>query len=466
MRKILIVAFEQIKQLVWHWSFIIVALYPAWMVLFFGVVGGVVFGLTQLESKEEALPAPGIVITNNVEFDKAVGVVDRAGLIEYVPPDASPEKLAFYADTAAAQTAMERGEIAGYYEIPGDFVERGAVNYFSSDNVQFTATDAAIKTLLVINLAHADGEAAGRRAAAPITFVEQTLPVASQSPRVPDSFSLRDIGALISMFLLMTLLTGRIVETTMAQMARERDGRVLEVVLGAVSPFQLFAGKYIGLTAVGLFDIAAWIVQVWVMGGLGSEWYEMQSGQSLNMLEQITGATGSLPGAATAFGGSMFESLLDSPQGIILLIGLILLGGYLTCMALAMVLGSLVNDPRQASRLEMLLVNSVSLSVLAAGGALVDRDGAWAVFLSLCPITSPVMMPVRLLVAQVQAWEIGLCFALLAGWALLLVWASAKLFQAQLLLNTQPLTTIAWRSVRRLMGLAAWRNSSSARPRE
>ncbi|HLF02490.1 MAG TPA: ABC transporter permease, partial [Anaerolineales bacterium] len=396
----------------------------------------------------------------------AVGIVDRAGLIEHIPPDVSPEKLVSYPDTAAAQAAVDRGEIAGYYEIPGDFIERGAVSYFSSDNVQFTATDQAIKTLLVINLARADGEAAGRRVAVPAAFVEQTLPVTVQPPGVPDSFSLRDIGALISLFFLMTLLTGRIVETTMAQMARERDGRVLEVVLGAVSPFQLFAGKYIGLTLVGLFDIVLWIVQVWMMGGLGSEWYEMRSGQSLNMLEQITGTTGPLPGAATAFGGSIFESLLDSPQGIISLIGLILLGGYLTCMALAMVLGSLVNDPRQASRVEMLLVNSVSLSVLAAGGALVDRDGGWAVFLSLCPITSPVMMPVRLLVAQVQGWEIVLSFALLAGWAGLLVWASAKLFQAQLLLSTQPLTTLVWRGARRFMGLAASRSSSSARPRE
>ncbi len=57
----------------------------------------------------------------------AQGYVDQAGLIEELPPDVPPQALVGFASLDAAAAALERGDISGYYVIPQDYVDTGAL---------------------------------------------------------------------------------------------------------------------------------------------------------------------------------------------------------------------------------------------------------------------------------------------------------------------------------------------------
>ena len=459
MRKILIVAFQQIKQIVWHWSFLLLLLFPLIYLVTLGVTAIVIASvvsaiqLAHLEF-EESPPAPGVVITNTVEFDTPVGLVDEAGLIVSIPDDIASENLTQYSSAAAAQAAIQRGEIAGYYQIPPDFLDSGFVNFISRDNTQFTATDQAIKTLLVINLARADSEAAGRRAVESASIVMEILPTDREPPPGgPAPLSFRDLGALGSiLFLAMTFGSGTMT-IVMAQVAREGNRGAMEMMLETVSPLQLLAGKYIGLILISSMGIGLWVAQGWLIARGSLTLTRLPSVQSFDSPRQIEmeGDEREQRLQALVKGIQSLDFNLEArtSPNLYLQVGLTMLGASLSYTGVAVVFGAIVNDYRQSSRLEGLLGYFVALSGAFAAGGLANRGGPWAIFLSLCPLTSPVSLPVRLLTAQVADWEVLLSFGLSVGWASLLVWVAAKLFQARLLLEQASVKALVWQWARR-----------------
>ena len=62
-----------------------------------------------------------------------------------------------------------------------------------------------------------------------------------------------------------------------------------------------------------------------------------------------------------------------------------------------------------------------------------NPDGPLAFWCSLIPLTSPVVMMVRL-PFDVPMWQIVLSLALLYGTALLIVWLSAKIYRVGILM--------------------------------
>jgi len=450
MRKTFIIAFHQFKLLALHWSFLFTLLTPFILVLFGGVYSAILGWAASLQQPPDSLPAPNVVIISPVAEGKALGIVDAAGLIVTIPLDLTPDKLILYSSEDEAAAAITANTIAGYYLIPADYLERGVVTYKSFDTVQFAVTDDAIRQLLVINLARAEGEAVGRRLAAPVAFDSVNLPLAGvPPPNTPDPIQITDIGLAfgVSLFILFTI--GNACNLFLSQMARERQGRVIEAVLGSVSSRQLLTGKYLGLAAVGLLETLSWGVWVRLFAATG----ELLGGGSL--ADQIN-AIGSRPaeqpiavhglpvessGLLTA---TSFNPLLHTPTGLFLLCGLILIGGYLAYMAMATVFGALTQDTRQASRINSILSGLVQAPMLVILIVLSDRDGWLATAFSLFPLTSPLVMTVRILTSPVPVWQILLAFGLLIGWAALMLRIAARLFQARLLLTETPLLKLRW----------------------
>ena len=59
----------------------------------------------------------------------AEGYVDPGGLIKSLPPNVPEGWLMPFADEAAAQQALEAGDIGGYYVIAADYLQSGDVTY-------------------------------------------------------------------------------------------------------------------------------------------------------------------------------------------------------------------------------------------------------------------------------------------------------------------------------------------------
>jgi ABC-2 type transport system permease protein len=198
----------------------------------------------------------------------------------------------------------------------------------------------------------------------------------------------------------------------------EKSSRVMEVVLNAATPFQLLAGKVVGVGAVALTQYAAIVV----VGAL-----------ALILQNPIAAVVLGEEGTATA----LPEGLT---LGLLFMFGVYGILGFLMYASLFAAAGSLV------SRQEDVNTVILPMTLLSTGGYLVgiyaaigllDIKAGWIVVLSQIPLFSPFMMLGRLATNEAAPWEffvsVGLLVVFIAG----ALWLAARIYAAGVLLYGQ-----------------------------
>ncbi len=160
----------------------------------------------------------------------------------------------------------------------------------------------------------------------------------------------------------------------------EKSTRVVELLLSAIRPRQLLAGKVIGIGLLGL-------------------------GQLI-----LIGLCGVIIGAASG--------QLDVNGDVVAAVGVVmlwfLLGFALYSCAFA-VAGALVPRQEEIQAVTAPLTILILASFFLSFGALDDPSSTLARVLSLIPPSAPMVMPVRLIAGNVPAWEVVLSIALTAA---------------------------------------------------
>jgi ABC-2 type transport system permease protein len=197
--------------------------------------------------------------------------------------------------------------------------------------------------------------------------------------------------------------------------ANEANDRTLEIMLTSVSPFQFVSGKLLGLLAVGLTQIGTWAAAILALG-LG-----------VTLLLDIN-----------------FLATLFSWEHLGLMLN-ILLATYLMDQILAAAMG-LLRVSGGAGNLLFSTINGIVGISLIYAAYFVPRnpDTPLAVVASLFPLTSPLVLPIRVVVSQVPPWQIGLSLLFLWGTNLLGVFWLRNLLRANLIANKNPFNMRDW----------------------
>lgn len=348
------------------------------------------------------------------------GYVDRAGLIETIPQDLPAGVLISYATEDEAQIALADETIQAYYIIPQDYIESGELIYVHPDPSP-SRTDSQewiMKLTLALNLLEGD-QALAAKVWNPMNLHATNLAPETQAPAYGEEDCSKpghscDSNALVNMlpmimvilfFVLINVSSGMLI----GSVTTEKKNRVIEIMTASVRPRELFAGKIIGLGIAGLLQSAAWIGTIYALMKLG-------------------GGTLGLP-----------EELEISPS--ILTWGIVyFLLGYAIYASLMAGAGALVPDPKAATSAQWLVIIPLMLGYLIVVTPIGQNDphGPLATGLSLFPLTAPVAMIMRLTIGGVPFWQLALGAVLMALTAVLIVRASARMFQAQNLLSGQP----------------------------
>ena len=210
----------------------------------------------------------------------------------------------------------------------------------------------------------------------------------------------------------------------------EKVSRVAEVMISSVKPFQLMMGKIIGIGAVGLTQFVLWIVLLVIGTTLfGTAMSPGDMPQLANMPEQAR---------SVEVAGAMQKVVeqLNFP----LLIGAFLfyfIFGYLFYAALFAAVGSAVNeDPQDAQAMMFPITIPIIFSIIAMTSAIGNPTGSLAVWCSIIPFTSPIIMMARLPfgLGTVAWWELALSVICLLGGFLATTWLSAKIYRIGILM--------------------------------
>ena len=209
----------------------------------------------------------------------------------------------------------------------------------------------------------------------------------------------------------------------------EKSSRMMEIILAAASPFQLLAGKVLGVSAAALLQFAAMfavvIVALLAEGQVASIVLGESGGLSL--------PTGLTPSLLVAF--SVFFVL-----------------GFLLYAVLFAAAGSLVSRQEDVDQIvtPMILVATAGyLIAMYTSIGLVDPTAPWVVALSWVPFLSPYMMVSRLNAGNAGLLEVGFAVLLLMATIVLAVWVASRIYAAGVLMYGQkPSLRGMWKAAR------------------
>ena len=225
----------------------------------------------------------------------------------------------------------------------------------------------------------------------------------------------------------------------------EKTNRIIEVIISSVKPFQLMMGKITGIGLVGLTQFLLWVILTGIIVtiGLSSFSSKIKPGAATEQLmqSQAKGMTAmQLPNAAdsTKVTGEQSNEVINAIESIDfpIMIGMFLfffLFGYLLYAALFAAVGSAVDSEADTQQFMLPLTVPLILSIVMAQYVIQEPQGPVAFWFSIIPLTSPVIMMIRIPFG-VPYPQIILSMTLLVGGFLGATWLAAKIYRTGILM--------------------------------
>jgi ABC-2 type transport system permease protein len=214
----------------------------------------------------------------------------------------------------------------------------------------------------------------------------------------------------------------------------EKTNRIVEVIISSVKPFQLLLGKIIGVASVGLAQFLLWVILTTaIYTGIGGFFNLSSRFQGMNQAVVSENGMAQNP---------MPENMADIMQSIASLdIPLILfsflfyfLGGYFLYGALFAAVGSAADNDTDTQQFMLPITIPLIFSIMSLNVVLKDPDGSFAIWLSMIPFTSPVIMMMRIPFG-VPFYQLLLSMLLLVGGFLFTTWVAGKIYRIGILVH-------------------------------
>lgn len=226
----------------------------------------------------------------------------------------------------------------------------------------------------------------------------------------------------------------------MQSVMEEKTNRIVELMVSSVKPFQLMMGKIIGIACVGFVQLAIWGVMIVILMFGTASLFGLSVGDSQQLAMGANvgiGAAGpdmAATMAATSDSQQMLNAILNLPFAeLTVCFVLYFVGGYLLYASFFAAVGASVNEQEDSSQFLMPMMLIMVFGLYAALGSAENTNGPLAMWTSIIPLTSPIVMMVRIPFG-VPMWQEILSLGILYGTALLFVWLSGRIYRVGILM--------------------------------
>lgn len=217
----------------------------------------------------------------------------------------------------------------------------------------------------------------------------------------------------------------------MRSVMEEKTSRIVEVMISSVKPFQLMMGKIIGVGAVGLTQLAIWLILFPVIFLVSSLFFGMDPAQ----IEASTTAGQIDPEETQAMVIQVMDELARLNWWVIIpLFIAYFLGGYFIYASLFAAVGSAMGDDLgEGQSLTIPITIPVLLAFYIMIASIEAPNSSLAVWSSIFPLFSPIVMAARI-PYEPPVWQLILSMVLLIGTAVGLVWLSGRIYRVGILM--------------------------------
>jgi ABC-2 type transport system permease protein len=301
-----------------------------------------------------------------------------------------------------------RGELDGYLVIPADILGARRAEYYGRNAGDlFTRAQLEEKLARSVNeqrLSEAGvaqellREVSGRLRLNAIKVSERGEEKESEAA----FFFVLGVGFLI---FIMVLMYGG---TILSAVVEEKETRVAEMLFSSVRAFPLMLGKLIGVSLVALTQFAVWgiLVGAFLLFGV----------------------------SALAGQGGVGAGLPNIGAGAVVYFLLFFLLGYFVYATVYALIGAVVTTQEESQPFVLLAVFPLLVAFYLVFPVLRAPDSALAFWASLLPLTSPVVMLVRIVTRTPPLWQIVLSLGIGFGTVVLLVWVAARVYRVGMLM--------------------------------
>ncbi|MFZ0957108.1 MAG: ABC transporter permease [Candidatus Sulfotelmatobacter sp.] len=379
-------------------------------VLLPAIVGGAFFIPAKLSSMKSSKTQHLVVVTSDLKFgeivrqqllpsaktddekasadktkedkdDKDVDDDDKSSNNYIIDVDSTPTE----AERTALQNRVTSGDIDGYLWLSDDAVNARKITYEGRESSGFTEkswlSGQLDRAILLRELA--------QRGVSGDQADVLLKPVKLEMVRLKGGHETKanDKGMFFAILIMVMLLYMAVIfygVSVMRAVLEEKNSRVMEVLLSSATSTELMAGKLIGVGAVGLTQIGIWIAMA-----------------SVYVLPAL---------AASASAGEIHIAPLT-----LVAFALFFLLGYLLYSSVYAAVGAVITSEQEGQQLQFIILLPLILAVFMMGPVMRAPDSPIAVWTSMVPFFSPILMYVRIAIQPPPAWQIALSLLLLVA---------------------------------------------------
>uniref|UniRef100_UPI00402511C6 ABC transporter permease n=1 Tax=Prevotella sp. TaxID=59823 RepID=UPI00402511C6 len=216
----------------------------------------------------------------------------------------------------------------------------------------------------------------------------------------------------------------------MQSVIEEKTNRIMELLVSSVKPFQLMMGKIIGVMLVGIAQMALWGVMLSIIMTVASVGFGVSQAQSIAAGQPMPSPTMNMSQDTQ----ELLTAIVNLPYAEIGLMFIIMfVGGYLLYSSFFAATGASINEQEDANQFVVPITMITLFGLYAAMYSIENTDGPLAFWASLFPLTSPIVMMIRIPFG-VPLWQELLSIALLYASAFLMIWIGGKIYRVGILM--------------------------------
>jgi len=376
---------------------------------------------------------PILYETGREETRRSIALVDETGVlasrveprlkdagftVEVVPPGSE--------DSLKVQALA--GDLGGYMVLNEDALARGHMTYYGPQGPGvirgLTIRGAVVQSALEVRLAEVGAEVDLEALFSGGTmdlriFDEETVGTTEDEPEFIGVFA----GALL-LYMVVLMYAAAVMRAAL----EEKTGRIVEILISSVRPWELMLGKIIGVGSVGLTQLAVWILCGSLALTLGLPALVAAQPELVDP-EAIAQA---LPGV-----------------GLLALFLALFLGGYFLYAALYAAVGSMCSTEEEAQQAQFPVIFLLIGPILFLLPIMENPNAPWAVIMSMVPFFSPVLLYARAGAGTIPLWQIGASLTLLFLGVLGVAWVAGRIYRVGILMQgKRPTLPELWRWVK------------------
>jgi ABC-2 type transport system permease protein len=219
--------------------------------------------------------------------------------------------------------------------------------------------------------------------------------------------------------------------TIMRGVMEEKTTRIIEVIISSVKPFQLLLAKIIGIGLVGITQFIIWVLlilmlNIFLLPIIGLDGSHVGAGNPMLSMKTSAIDLDYIQSLSTGFAKINFVKMFFTFL-------VYFIGGYFLYGSLFAGLGATVNEEGETQSISMIVTIPIMASFFISTAVINDPSSSLAVWASIFPLTSPVVMPVRM-AFNPPLYQVFISVAILFATFIGSTWVAARIYRTGILM--------------------------------